>query len=405
VLLAILAAVVLLLLPGGLMLLAPWSVRPFLSAAFWIASWWWLPRLGPGRTAFLHGSLVAFGLLGLMRLLKPLEPRWPSRGALLAFAGMAVVFLGFPWAPRPALPEGPFDALTARLLVDRDGIPETYEPLLGGTAFGLRPSGLPGLAADIALLSSCGPLEATLLAAGAARALLLLGAFHVLRRALPAAPAALGGLCLAGGVAALGGLAPGAVLGLALALAAAPHLGSREKAPSVASGVLLGASLLCGGFASPLAVLAIGALRALRSSGEGRRVALAMAVAALVALPSLPRVGVAGLLGPPILHRVGSGEPLPDADDRAAMAWLRSETGPLAVVCAEAIPAADWIPAVAGRAVVVEGRPGPLPPGVEPAPRARPCRYRYARSPAPSADGTRFQSGPVTIVEMPNSLR
>ncbi len=39
---------VLLLLPGLLVVRAPWTAVPFLSAAFWIVSWWWLPRgIGP----------------------------------------------------------------------------------------------------------------------------------------------------------------------------------------------------------------------------------------------------------------------------------------------------------------------------------------------------------------------
>jgi len=64
----LLALGALLLLPGLVIVRAPWTAVPFLSAAFWIVSWWWgLPRL-----AFLHGAVVAFALLVLLRLFQPL---------------------------------------------------------------------------------------------------------------------------------------------------------------------------------------------------------------------------------------------------------------------------------------------------------------------------------------------
>lgn len=409
-LLAVLAAVLLLLLPGGLMLLAPWSIRPFLSAAFWITSWWWLPRLGPGRASFLQGALVAFGLLGLTRFLKPIELARPSRARALVGAGMALLLLWPSLTRWPVPPETAFEALTARLLLDRDGVPGTYEPLLPIHAFGLRPSGFSGWAADVGLLSGSGPLEATLVAAGMTQALLLLAMFHVLRRVAGERPAALGSVCLAAGVAVFAGVPCRTVLGVALALAAGPHLTSRNKAPAVAAGVLLGASLLSGGIVSPVVVLvlviAVGAGRALRSSGGGRRrLALASAVGVLVSVPTLVRVSPAGLLDPPIWSGLRFPERLPSADDRAAMAWLKSESAPLTVVCAEGAPAAAWIPAVSGRAVVLDGRIGPLPRGAEPPPQARSCRLSYVQGAAPRADAVRFRSGVVTIVENSNSLR
>ena len=236
---AILAVAVLLLLPGGLMLLVPWSLRPFLSLAFWIASWWWLPRLGPGRTPFLHGAILAFALLGLTRFLKPIQLRRPSLPASLVGLAMALTFLGPSLASRLLPAEAAFDALTARLLVARDGIPETYEPLLPVRAFGLRPPGFASLAADVGLLAGASPRQALPVTAGVAQALLLLAAFRLLRRFLAGVPAALAAIGFGLVASALGVLPAGAVLGLALALVAAPHLGVGPKAPAVAAGVFL----------------------------------------------------------------------------------------------------------------------------------------------------------------------
>jgi len=60
----ILGLAALLLLPGFLVVRAPWTAVPFLSLFFWIASWWWLPFGGRGR--FLAGALVAFILLAVL---------------------------------------------------------------------------------------------------------------------------------------------------------------------------------------------------------------------------------------------------------------------------------------------------------------------------------------------------
>ena len=413
---ALLAVAVLLLLPGGLMLLARWSVRPFLSVAFWIASWWWLPRLGPGRGAFLKGALLAFALLGLARLLKPLRPRplaaHPAGSLSLAkglvWGGMALALvapLTASWLPPP---EAALDGLTARLLVARDGIPETCEPLLPGREFGLVPQGLASLAADVGLVSDAPAWPALRVAIGAAQALLLLAGFHIARRFVADVPAALGAIVLALSVSALGVLSAGAVLGAALALAAAPQVAGPARAPAVGAGVLLGASALCGGLAAPVVALGIGLASAMRRAGAGRgaalgRLGLAAATASLVVLPSLLHVSVASLLPSGLVGaRVRSLERAPDADERAAMSWLESHTGPLDVVCADA-PAALWIPALAGRGVVVEGRFEPVPSGSERALPARPCTLRYATGEQPEEGSVLFRSGAVTIAEIRNS--
>jgi len=90
----LLALALLSLLPGTLVVRAPWTAVPALSLAFWALGAWWPPLAGRGR--FLAAALLAFGLLALLRLLPkhevppppgwrvpPAPPRVPS-GALSA---------------------------------------------------------------------------------------------------------------------------------------------------------------------------------------------------------------------------------------------------------------------------------------------------------------------------------
>jgi hypothetical protein len=384
------------------MLLAPWSVRPFLSAAFWIASWWWLPRLGPGRKAFLEAALLSFGILALMRLLKPIEFRRPSPASLVVGGTMALLAV-LPFARSTRLPpDTTFDALSARLMADRDGVPATYEPLLPIPTFGLRPSGFAGLAADADLLSAKGSPEVVLAAAGAANALLVLAAFHVLRRLGAPTTASLVAAAIALGAALLAALPSGLVLGIGLALVASSHVISRHRAPTVAAGVLLGASALCSGIAVPLAALLAGA--SLRfATGIRSRVLLASGVAVLVVGPALPRGGAA-LVQTPRPSLVRSAE-RPTTDDRAAMDWLREDADPLAVVCASNTPVADWIPAATRRALVLEGRVHPVPAGLPALDPLYPCTLAYGSAQRPGEGTVLFQSGAVTLVEISKSLR
>ncbi|MCG6928057.1 MAG: hypothetical protein LJF30_22470, partial [Acidobacteria bacterium] len=63
----LLALVALSLLPGVLLVRAPWTTVPAFSVAFWTLGWWWLP-LG-SRSRLLGASLVLFGVLALLRFL------------------------------------------------------------------------------------------------------------------------------------------------------------------------------------------------------------------------------------------------------------------------------------------------------------------------------------------------
>src|SRR5689334_14792491 len=84
----LLAFAVLLLLPGLLVVRAPWPAVPFLSLSFWALSWGWL--FGASRQRFLHAALLGFLLLAALRLLKPLGLRAP-RGATLLVLGAAAL--------------------------------------------------------------------------------------------------------------------------------------------------------------------------------------------------------------------------------------------------------------------------------------------------------------------------
>jgi hypothetical protein len=57
------ALALLALLPGALVVRAPWTAVPALSLAFWVLCAWWPPLAGRGR--FLAAALLVFGLLSL----------------------------------------------------------------------------------------------------------------------------------------------------------------------------------------------------------------------------------------------------------------------------------------------------------------------------------------------------
>ncbi len=181
-LLGLLAFVVLLLLPGLLVVRAPWPAVPFLSLAFWVLSWGWL--FGASREPFLRGALLGFFLLVLLRLLKPLDgrrPGWPTVLVLIAAALPLLAFFLWPLCPGA---EMSFHSLGARLVVWRDGLPATYEPLAPMRPFGAHAPALPALAADVSLLSGLPAAKSVLLVHQAALGLLLIGLFALLIRRL-----------------------------------------------------------------------------------------------------------------------------------------------------------------------------------------------------------------------------
>lgn len=445
----LLALVGLLLLPGLLLVRAPWPQVPFVSLAFWLLSWEWLGRLPAGRERFLIAALTASGGLALLRLLKLGSARRPRVApCLLLLAAVARLAPLGAWAG-PAGHQASFDALRSLLLVWHDGLPLTYQPLLARAPFGPTGLGAPALAADLALLSGVPVHRALLIVDLAALALLQVAAYALLRRWSEPPTAALAAvLGLAAASALLGpGEAPG-VLALAFLVSAAALLVPGEgRSRAVAAGFLLAAAALSQPSFAVLAGTLLGSvllLRALRRPDAVARLRLlggAAGVAVLAALPALAQAGADGgsspgssarvlfgtLLGGLVawltLHRRGAwsrgvlaallalgagaswsyyrsadraSRPGPDAI--AALAWIRAETGPLDVVCRQGA-AGLWVPALAGRAV---RPPGESWPAENQASSRRPCRYLFAGAGEPSAAGTpAFARGGVRVLKAP----
>jgi hypothetical protein len=453
----LLALSALLLLPGLLVVRAPWTAVPFLSLSFWIVSWWWLP--GAGREGFLRAALLGFLVTVSLRLLKPLELRPPTGPAVLVVvAALARIAPFFLWPVAPG-PDMSFHALTALVMVWRDGLPVTYEPLLPLHTFGAYPPGLHALAADVALLSGIAPHRAVFLVSLAGQGLLHVAAFALLKRFL-AAPAAGRAAVFAVGLArlptALLGLGDGtAVLALALVLAASTHLvrGS-DRSPAVAAGLFLGAAAICHLPLMGAGALTVGlALGPRRADGQGQvgRLWLGAFVALLAAGPFLLRLPLASLGRTRLLQGVGVREvALPalalalavvlafgmdrlmrgralaarrvallllavatcesarrDAliqprlvagDDLAAMAWIRENTRPLDLICNRDRPSGLWIPALAGRAIREPWLPLLYRDDPEARPRG-PCAYTYATDPSDLAGRPVFRAGKAVVLE------
>lgn len=242
------ALATLLLLPGLLVVRAPWTAVPFLSSGFWIVSWWWLPHVA-GRQRFLRAALLSFLLLALLRLLKPVEAGRPSGPALLVFVAALARLLPFALWPVAPGADMSLHSLSTQLLVWRDGIPSSYEPLLPIHAFGAYTPGLHCLAADVSLLSGLAAYRSTLLVSAAAYGLLQLALFALLSRLFAPATASLAAV-LSLGMArvpqaffAWGGNP--STLALAFLVAAAALLvRGAGRSPAVAAGAFLGAAVV-----------------------------------------------------------------------------------------------------------------------------------------------------------------
>lgn len=456
-------AVLLVLLPGLLVVRAPWPVVAPLSLAFWTLSAWWPPLAGLGRGRTLLASLAAMLLLLLLRVLPKHEvappPGWrppeaappgpPPPGAplpalatspsLVVLAAALALLLPLPlWhhAPGPGLA---FQTTTARVVLWRDAVPASYEPLLPLEPVGAHAPALATLAADVARLSGADPGRAQLWVLVAAAGLLLVGlfAFHATWLPAPAAAlGALGALALAPWPGFLAAWGTGeAILALGFALpAVALLLGRRSRSSAAAAALLLAAGLAAHALLTA-AVTGLATLAALRERSPGRgsraRLLTALGLALLLAAPALwplaralsPREALAaattlrggelasfavGLLLAALAPRafVQAAERRSramraaaasvavlstlllvarvhgwiaagqlDAATRAALAQASSRAGPLDAVCA-ADGVRDFVPALAGRR---PGEPGvlvPAPYAEEWAARERrPCRY------------------------------
>ena len=437
----LLAALV--LLPGLLVVRAPWTAVPALSLAFWALSAWWPPFASLGRGRVVSAALLAFGMLFLLRLLPKHEapppfgwipppvapppappglppPRLASVASLVVLAAALALLVPLPlWhnAPGPALA---FQTTTARLLVWRDGVPATAEPLLPLAPVGAHAPAIATLAADASRLSGLDPSRSVLLVVVAAAGLLVVGLFALHATWAPPRAAALGALV---GLAAApwpGALAPWgegeALLALGLALAAAALIvGHASRSSAVAAGMLLAASALAQPCIAAIVPAACTIAAKVASREGGSRYLLSGIVAFVLAAPGLwplarslslrEAEGILLSVHPPDLLPLAFGLVLAafapllfvrlatgSRGSRAATAalatvgtallvarvhgWIASgqlpapvhaallrvatETAPLQPVCAPE-GARDWVPALAGRAA---GEPGPWVPPV-----------------------------------------
>jgi hypothetical protein len=442
---AALALGLLLLLPGALVVRAPWTAVPALSLAFWALSAAWLP-VRVSRASAVTALLLVSALLLALRLLprheQPPPPGWvappappppprPGRTpppfssvpSLLVAAVALALLLPAPLWHNPPGGALAFQATATRLVLWRDGLPFSAEPLLPLAPFGAHAPAIAVLAADLSRLSGLEPARAVVLVLLVAASLTLVGLFSLLAARRPPLQAALAALLALAAVpwpAWLEAWGAGAAL-LALALllpCSALLVGHASRSSAFAAGLLLGGSALAqpalaaAGFAfgavvvlrrrdrraaaAPRLLLVLatagllagpGLLPLARALSSREAAALARSVAAsewLACLLVLLVVGLATALAAPLagahgpLARAGywavvlaSGAVLVTqvhrwiasgelpAPARAALERVAVATGPLEVVCADP-GLSDWLPAMAGRA---PGNP-PWIPGV-----------------------------------------
>ncbi|PYQ45096.1 MAG: hypothetical protein DMF77_05440 [Acidobacteria bacterium] len=398
------AAAALMALPGVLVVRSPWRALPLLSLAFWVASWTW--PLGGSRTQVLHVLLMVFGALALFRIVRPGPLPRLGRAQMLVVVG--AILLAVPQARR-VVPPGtrpPVDALAAELLAWHDGWPASFEPLSPRQPF--QASGLAAIAADVILLTGAPAHRAVFAVKVAADALLLLALWSLAGTRAPAGRAAVvaaAALLPAAAVAEASG-----VLASAFAVEAVALFHDRRGHPSAfTAGACVAAAMTTDVTTAPCALLLASlfariapdpVVDAAPASPVPGRLRTAAWTAAMLALPlvwrvppveapdaaSLAAVGLTGLLGLAARRRsvaewrvVASGllvmaaggaflgraaDDVVTRDEEAAMTWVRDHARPLDLVCAPDVPAASWIPAIAGRrATVPMGRGWPVPAG------------------------------------------
>jgi hypothetical protein len=368
----ILALATLALLPGLLIVRAPWTAVPALSLAFWVLSAWWPPLASASRGRVLLGALLVFVPLVLMRLLPrhevppppgvappPVPPTPPPRrgrpspplasapARLALAAALGVTLAGLLWSNAPGR-DAAFQAASARAYAWRDGIPASLEPLLPLAPFGAHAPALATLAGDLARVSGAEPSPSLALALAAAAGVALLGLFSLLATRTPpwtAALAALLGLGVAPWPEWLRAPGPAdAVLALAFLLPAATLAAAhRSRASAVAAGFLLAA----GALAQPLlALVALAGAALVLSRVDPRaappRLALVAATALLLAGPGL--VPMASSLSAGEVRAAIGG--VTGAD----LAWLAGGLAAVAVAPLAAAPLARRGGAVAGAA-------------------------------------------------------
>ena len=401
---AVAAAAALVALPGVLVVRSPWRAMPLVSLAFWVTSWTW--PLGGSRTRVLHVFLMLFGALALFRIVRPGPLPRLGRAQILVVVG--AILLAVPHARRVVPPgtRAPIEALAAELLVWHDGWPASFEPLSPRPPF--EASGLAAMAADVVLLSGVPAHRALLAVTVVADALLLLALWSLAGTRAPpgrAAAVAAAGLLPVAAMAEASGL-----LASAFAVEAVALWHDRRGHPSAfTAGACVAAAIATDVTTAPCALLLASLLSRIGRdpaaddaavSPVPGRLRTAAWTAAVLALPlvwrvppveapdaaSLAAVALTGLLGLAARRRsaaewrvavsglvvVAAGgaflaraaDDVVTRDEEAAMTWIRDHAHPLDVVCAPDVPAARWIPAIAGRPASVPIGPGwPMPAG------------------------------------------
>jgi len=400
---AVAAAAALVALPGVLVVRSPWRAMPLLSLAFWVTSWMWLD--GGSRTQVLHVFLTVFGALVPFRIVRPGPLPRLGRAQMLVVLG--AILVAVPQARRvvPAGTRAPVDALAAELLAWHDGWPASFEPLSPRQPF--QASGLAAIAADVVLLSGAPAHRAVFAVTVAADVLLLLALWSLAGTRAPpgrAAVVAAAALLPAAAVATASG-----VLASAFAVEAVALWRDRRGHPSAfTAGACVAAAIATDVTTAPCALLLASLLsrigpdpvadQAPASPVPGRWRTAAW-TAAVLALPlvwrlppveapdvaSLAAVALAGLFRLAAGRRsvaewrvvasglvvvaaggafLGRAADVVTRDEEAAMTWIRDHARPLDLVCAPDVPAARWIPAIAGRpATVAMGAGWPVPAG------------------------------------------
>lgn len=264
-------ALALALLPGLVVVRAPWTAIAPISLAFWVLGPWWPPLSTASRGRLLAGALLASAVLAALRLLpkravapppayppprreaasRPgLDPPPLAAASSLLLLGTALALLLFvplwPHAPGPGLA---FQTTAARLVVWRDAVPRSFEPLLPLEPFGAHAPALATLAADVSLLTGHDPAPSLVAVVAAAAGLALLGLFALNAVWAPppaAAAGALVALAAAPSLLSLFGVGE-ALLALAFTLPAlALAVGHASRASVAAAALLLAAGMQIG---------------------------------------------------------------------------------------------------------------------------------------------------------------
>ncbi len=316
-----LAGFALLLLPGLVVVRAPWTAVAPLSLAFWTLSAWWPPFAAHGRSRLLAAALFATLLLAALRLLPRhtvapppgwREPAVPapvarpgldppplgSRASWLVLAAALLLLLPVPaWRNAPGARLA-FQTTTARLALWHDGLPWSGEPLLPLEPVAAHAPALATLVADLSLVARLDPGDAASWVLAVAVALVLVGAYALHAIWAPPGAAALGalaGVALAPWPAALAVFGDvEALVALAFLLpAAALAVGHRSRSSAVAAGFLLGAGSLAQPVLAAVAALASAAFALARASERrpvAARHAWIVALALATAAPGLLRL-------------------------------------------------------------------------------------------------------------------